>query len=129
MIDGRFGDNGELLFEIQLVAVNGERFEVEALFDTGFTSGWLCINSQDLEALEWSIILPQIEMQTAAGLEYFDLYEGQVIIDSKEFVIPIHVGEELPETLMGSLWFDIMQLVVNKPRGILTLEAVVDITF
>jgi predicted aspartyl protease len=124
MIGGRFGDNGELFFEIQLVSVNGEQFEVEALFDTGFTSGWLSINFQDLEALEWSIILPQIEMQTAQGVEYFDLYEGKVIIDSKEFIIPVHVGEELPETLMGSLWFDIMQLIVNKPRGILTLETV-----
>ncbi|MBW4689245.1 MAG: aspartyl protease [Komarekiella atlantica HA4396-MV6] len=125
MIGGRFGDNGELFFEIKLVSVNGEQFEVESLFDTGFTSGWLSINSQDLEALEWSIILPQIEMQTAQGVEYFDLYEGKVIIDSKEFIIPVHVGEELPETLMGSLWFDIMQLIVNKPRGILTLETVI----
>lgn len=121
---GRFGDNGELFFEIQLVTANGEQFEVEALFDTGFTTGWLAINSQDLEVLEWSVIIPKIEMQTAIGVEYFDLYEGKVIIDSKEFTIPVHVGEELPDTLMGSLWLDIMQLVVNKPKGILTLEAV-----
>ena len=36
------GDNGELFFEIQLVAFSGEDFLVEALFDTGFTDGWLC---------------------------------------------------------------------------------------
>lgn len=124
MIAGRFGDNGELFFEIQLVAEFGEQFEVEALFDTGFTTGWLSINSQDLEALEWSIIIPKIEMRTAQGVEYFDLYEGKVIVDNKEFIIPVHVGEELPDTLMGSLWLDIMQLVVNKPKGILTLEVV-----
>ncbi|MEC4812732.1 MAG: aspartyl protease [Scytonema sp. PMC 1069.18] len=124
MIAGRFGGNGELFFEIQLVAANGEQFEIEALFDTGFTTGWLGINSQDLEALEWSIITPKIEMQTARGSEYFDLYEGKVIVDNKEFIINVHVGEELSDTLMGSLWLDIMQLVVNKPRGILTLEAV-----
>ncbi|KAF3888680.1 MULTISPECIES: hypothetical protein [Nostocales] len=123
MIAGRFGDNGELFFEIQLVAANNEQFEVEALFDTGFTTGWLGINFQDLEALEWSIITPKIEMQTARGSEYFDLYEGKVIFDNKEFIIPVHVGEELSDTLMGLLWLDIMQLVVNKPRGILTLEA------
>ncbi|BAZ36778.1 hypothetical protein NIES4101_26980 (plasmid) [Calothrix sp. NIES-4101] len=41
MIDGRFGDNKELFFEIQLVAANDEEFLVEALFDTGFTDGWL----------------------------------------------------------------------------------------
>jgi predicted aspartyl protease len=124
MIAGRFGENGELLFEIQLVAANGEQFSLEALFDTGFTSGWLSINSQDLKALDWSIIIPKIEMQTAIGLEYFDLYEGKVIVDSLEFTIPVHVGEELPDILMGSVWLDIMQLVVNKPKGILTLEAV-----
>ncbi|MUG98519.1 aspartyl protease [Scytonema sp. UIC 10036] len=103
MIAGRFGDNGELFFEIQLVAANNEQFEVEALFDTGFTTGWLGINSQDLEALEWSIITPKIEMQTARGSEYFDLYEGKVIVDNKEFIIAVHVGEELSDTLMGSL--------------------------
>jgi predicted aspartyl protease len=39
MIDGRFGDNKELFFEIQLVTANNEIFFVEALFDTGFTDG------------------------------------------------------------------------------------------
>ncbi|MEC4812535.1 MAG: hypothetical protein SAK29_04565 [Scytonema sp. PMC 1069.18] len=43
MISGRFGDNKELFFEIQLVTANGEEFLVEALFDTGFTDGWLAI--------------------------------------------------------------------------------------
>lgn len=124
MIAGRFGDNGELFFSIQMVAANSEQFEVEAILDTGFTTGWLAINYQDLEALEWSIIIPKIEMQTAQGVDYFDLYEGKVIVDDKEFTIPVHVGEEIPDTLMGSLWLDIMQLVVNKPKGILTLEVV-----
>ena len=63
-------------------------------------------------------------MQTARGMEYFDLYEGKVIVDSKDFIIPVHVGEELSDTLMGSQWLDIMQLVVNKPKRILTLETV-----
>ena len=124
MIAGRFGDNGELFFSVQMVAANGEQFEVEAILDTGFTTGWLAINYQDLEALEWSIIIPKIEMQTAQGVDYFDLYEGKVIVDDKEFTIPVHVGEEIPDTLMGSLWLDIMQLVVNKPKGILTLQVV-----
>ncbi|MHC5728683.1 MAG: hypothetical protein ACYTXY_32120 [Nostoc sp.] len=35
---GRFGNNGELFFEIQLLVANGEQFEVEAMLDTGFTS-------------------------------------------------------------------------------------------
>jgi clan AA aspartic protease len=54
MISGSFGDNGELLFEIELVAANNDKFSVEALLDTGFTDGWLAINTQDLEVLEWS---------------------------------------------------------------------------
>jgi len=43
MIDGRFGDNKELFFEIKLVGANNQDFLVEALFDTGFTDGWLAI--------------------------------------------------------------------------------------
>ena len=45
MIFGRFGDNGELWFEIELIAITGEQFTTEVLFDTGFTTGWLAINS------------------------------------------------------------------------------------
>jgi predicted aspartyl protease len=119
---GSFGDNGELYFEIQLVAVSGEEFFVEALFDTGFTDGWLAINTQDLEALGWSLLASQVEMTTARGDARFNIYEGKVIIDGIEIIIPVHVGDDIPDTIMGSLWLDIMQLVVNKQRGILTLE-------
>ncbi|WP_414553220.1 aspartyl protease [Anabaena sp. CCY 0017] len=121
---GAFGDNGELWFEIQMQAANGDVFSVEALFDTGFTAGWLAINTQDLEALEWLRIAAQIFMTTARGEGQFNLYEGKVIIDDTEFTIPVHVGDDIPDTLMGSAWLDIMQLVVNKPQGILTLEIV-----
>ncbi|MEA5574182.1 aspartyl protease [Calothrix sp. UHCC 0171] len=119
---GSFGDNGELYFEIQLVAVSGEEFFVEALFDTGFTDGWLAINTQDLEALGWSLLVSQVEMTTARGDARFNIHEGKVIIDGIEIIIPVHVGDDIPDTIMGSLWLDIMELVVNKPRGILTLE-------
>jgi len=71
MIVGIFGENGELLFEIDLIAANGEQFPLEVLLDTGFTTGWLAINSQDLEALQWTLIASQIEMQTARGKEFF----------------------------------------------------------
>jgi predicted aspartyl protease len=123
---GEFGDNGELLFEIQVVAANGEVFSVEALFDTGFTDGWLAVNTQDLQALNWVMIAAQISMRTARGEGQFNLYEGKVIIDGTEIIIPIHVGDDISDTLMGSLWLNIMQLVVNKPRGILTLEMVAE---
>ncbi|MBD2777984.1 aspartyl protease [Iningainema tapete] len=124
MIAGRFGNNGELYFEIQLVAANGDEFSVEALLDTGFTDGWLAINTQDLEAVGWSLLTAQVEMRTAGGEARLNIYEGKVIIDGTEVIIPVHVGDDIPDTLIGSLWLDIMQLVVNKPRGILTLEMV-----
>ncbi|NEP11508.1 MAG: aspartyl protease [Symploca sp. SIO2C1] len=122
MISGRFGENGELFFEIELIASDGECFPVEVLLDTGFTTGFLAINFQDVDALEWHLIRSKIEMTTARGNEFFDLYEGKVVVDSQEWIVPIFVGDELPEILMGSQWLDRMELVVNKLRGILTLE-------
>ena len=124
MISGRFGENGELFFEIELIASNGEVFPVEVLLDTGFTTGFLAINSQDLDALDWSLIATQIEMQTARREGFFDIYEAWVIIDGQDFIVPVLVGEDIPEILIGSQWLDRMQLVVNKPSGILTLEIV-----
>ncbi|MHC5751821.1 MAG: hypothetical protein ACYTXF_14620 [Nostoc sp.] len=66
----------------------------------------------------------QIEMRTARGEARFDIYEGKLIIDGTEVIIPVHVGDDIPDTIIGSLWLDIMLLVVNKPKGILTLEMV-----
>ena len=124
MISGKFGENGELFFEIELIASNGEVFPVEVLLDTGFTTGFIAMNSQDLNALDWSLIAPQIEMQTARGEGFFDIYEAWVIIDGQDLIVPVHVAEDIPEILIGSQWLDRMQLVVNKPMGILTLEIV-----
>lgn len=124
MISGNFGDEGELLFEIELIAANGEQFLVEALLDTGFTTGWLAINAQDIEALSWPLLYPQVEMKTARGEDFFDIYEGRIILDGQEFVVPVHVGDELPDILIGSQWLDIMELVANKPRNILTLKII-----
>jgi clan AA aspartic protease len=121
MISGRFGDNGELLFDIELIANNSDRFSIEALLDTGFTNGWLAINSQDLESLEWSLIAPRIEMGTAGGEEFFAIYQGKIVIDDKEIVIPVYAGDRISETLLGSRWLEIMELVVKKPKQILTL--------
>ena len=122
MISGRFGENGELFFEIELIASNGEVFPVEVILDTAFTTGFIAMNSQDLDALDWSLIAPQIEMQTARGEGFFDIYEAWVIIDGQDLIVPVHVGEDIPEILIGCQWLDRMQLVVNKPSGILTLE-------
>ena len=126
MIAGMFGENGELFFEIELIANNRERFPVEALLDTGFTTGFLAINFQDLEALNWPLIRSKIELRTARGDEFFDIYQGRVILDEQEFIIPVHVGDNLPEILIGSQWLEIMELAVNKPREILTLRIIED---
>ncbi|MBX9254143.1 hypothetical protein H1Q63_09325 [Desmonostoc muscorum CCALA 125] len=63
-------------------------------------------------------------MRTARGEARFDIYEGKLIIDGTEVIIPVHVGDEIPDTIIGSLWLETMQLIVNKPKGILTLEMV-----
>ncbi|MDB9304124.1 aspartyl protease [Nodularia spumigena CS-591/12] len=89
MILGNFGDEDELLFEIELITADGLEIPVEALFDTGF-SWWLAINNQDVEALDW-IYVEQQTMLTAQGDAEFDIYLGKVRIDGKNFDIPVHV--------------------------------------
>ena len=44
MIAGRFGDEDELFFEVELIADNGLELPVDVLLDTGF-SGWLAMDS------------------------------------------------------------------------------------
>ena len=122
---GRFGDNGELLFEVELVAANGERFAVDALLDTGFTTGFLAINSQDLIALQGHKTASDVEMKTARGDDFFDIYEGRIIIDGEEVTISVYVGEEIPECLIGTRWLEVMELRVNKRDGILILSRMI----
>jgi predicted aspartyl protease len=40
---GTFGADGELFFELKLIPTVGEPFDIQALFDTGFTDGWLVL--------------------------------------------------------------------------------------
>lgn len=122
MIVGRFGENGELFFDLELIAADGEQLPVEVLLDTGFTTGYLAINKQDVEALQWAKTATQLAMQTARGEENFDVYAGKVILDKTEFTIAVHVSDGIPEILMGSQWLEILELIVNKPRDILTLQ-------
>jgi predicted aspartyl protease len=47
MIRGQFNSRGELIFEIELIATDGDdEIPVNVLLDTGFT-GWLAIDNQD----------------------------------------------------------------------------------
>jgi hypothetical protein len=120
MILGRFGDEDELFFEIDLIAADGLELSVEALLDTGF-SWWLAINNQDIEALGW-IYLEQQTMVTARGDAEFDIYLGKVQIDGQYFDIPVHVGQGLPEILLGRQWLKNRRLVVDISSSVLMLE-------
>ncbi|WP_309232588.1 aspartyl protease [Cylindrospermum sp. FACHB-282] len=84
MIVGKFGEIGELIFEIDLITADGESFPVEALLDTGFTTGWLALDIQDVQTLGWSKIDSEVIMQMARGEDLFDLYEGKVVLDGQE---------------------------------------------
>jgi predicted aspartyl protease len=121
MIEGRFGDEDELFFEIELIAADGLELPVDAMLDTGF-SGWLAMENQDLEGLDW-IYIKQQTMQTAKGEFNFELYAGKIRIDGQEFDIPVHVGDGVPEFLLGRQWLKTRRLVVDISKGILTLEA------
>ncbi|MEG5035258.1 aspartyl protease [Microcoleus sp. AT3-D2] len=121
MIEGTFGDEDELFFEIELIADNGLELPVDALLDTGF-SGWLAMDSQDLEGLDWTYVEKET-MRTAKGEFDFDIYAGKIRIDEQEFDIPVHVGAGVPEILIGRQWLKNRRLVVDMAAGILTLEA------
>ncbi len=121
MIDGRFGEIGELFFEIDLVAADGERFPIEVLLDTGFTTGWLALDTQDCLSLGWVMIESERLMLTARGEEYFDIYEGKAVVDGEEYVIPVLVGDGIPESILGLQWLKLLPLAVNFGTGVLTL--------
>lgn len=120
MIQGTFGDEDELFFEIELIADNGLELPVDALLDTGF-SGWLAMNSQDLEGLDWVYVRRQ-KMITARGEFNFDIYAGKVRIEGQEFDIPVHVGDGVPEVLIGRHLLKNRLLIVDISAGVLTLE-------
>ncbi|MCP2731634.1 aspartyl protease [Limnofasciculus baicalensis] len=121
MISGTFGDIGELNFEIDLIAGNGERFPVDVLLDTGFTTGWLAMDIQDVQSLGWSIIETEQAMQMARGEEFFDIYEGKVVLDGQEYIIPVLAAIGIPESILGLQWLKILPLAVNFTAGVLTL--------
>jgi predicted aspartyl protease len=46
---------------------------------------------------------------------------GKVILDGKEYEIPVHLGDNITEVLLGSEWLKFLRLVVDFPEDILTL--------
>jgi predicted aspartyl protease len=121
MISGRFGEIGELIFEIDLIAADDDKYSIEVLLDTGFTTGWLALDIQDAESLGWSLVERNRTMEMARGEEYFDIYEGRVVLDEQEYIIPVLVGEGIREPLLGLQWLKMLPLAVNFSAEILTL--------
>jgi clan AA aspartic protease len=118
-IFGFFGDEDTLLFEISLIASDGLELPVDAMFDTGF-SYWLAINDQDVDALGWERLREQT-MRTARGDIKFDIYIGKVKFDGQELDIPVHIGKDLSEVLLGRQWLKNKRLIVDMALEVLTL--------
>jgi len=119
MIQGTFGERGQLFFEIELITADNVNLPVDAMLDTGFT-GFIAMNKQDLDGLDWTYI-GRDELRTAQGESSFEIYLGKIVLDEQEYEIPVFAGDEIIEVLLGSEWLKILPLVVNYQAGILTL--------
>jgi clan AA aspartic protease len=120
MIFGEFSSKGELIFEISLIAADGDIIPVNALLDTGFT-GWLAIDNQDAESLGWLLERDREDMQTAGGEADFSVYAGNVLIDGEEFATEVVGGDRISDILLGVRWLQTKRLVADFPMGVLTL--------
>jgi predicted aspartyl protease len=121
MITGQFNSQGELVFEISLVAADKDQLLVNAVLDTGFT-GWLALNTQDAESLGWTLnIQEQRKMNTAWGEADFDIYEGTISLDGEQFTIEMLAGNQFEDILLGVYWLQIKRLVADFSTGVLTL--------
>ncbi|MBC6423354.1 MAG: aspartyl protease [Hormoscilla sp. GM102CHS1] len=120
MISGEFSAKGELVFEIDLIGADGEPVPVNAVLDTGFT-GWLVVDNQDAESLDWLLAPAQQKMQTATGEASFNAYLGTVVLDGEEFTIPVLGANQLENILLGVRWLERKRLVSDFPAGVLTL--------
>ncbi|MFE1747409.1 aspartyl protease [Coleofasciculus sp. H7-2] len=119
MIQGEFDEIGQLFFEIDLIAANGEILPITALLDTGSTQ-WLAINDQDLQGLGWSRI-GRRKIVTAMGETTLDTYLGKVVLDGEEFTIEVVAGAAFRESLMGAPCLRQRRLVADFTAGLLTL--------
>ena len=119
MIQGYFGDNGTLYFEIDLIAADASVITVHALLDTGFTD-WLAMDTQDVDSLGW-LLVDRREMRTARGDVTLNIYQGTVSFDGQELTIPVLAGEEISEVLIGLPWLETRRLVVDRKAGLLRL--------
>ena len=119
MIEGFLGEEDALLFEINLIASDGLELPVDAMLDTGF-SYFLAINEQDIDALGWELLREQT-MRTARGDVKFNICIGKIRFGEQEYDIPVHVGTDLSEVLLGRQWLQNMRLIVDISSNKLTL--------
>ena len=122
MIEGRFGENGQIYLEIDLIGGDNFSFPVETMLDTGFTE-FLAMNKQDIQSLDWTFS-GQDKLRTAQGETKFDVYHGRVIIDGQEFEIPVFAGDEIQEILLVSRWLKLFVLIANYAENRVSLELI-----
>jgi clan AA aspartic protease len=122
MIQGIFGEKGQIYFEIDLIGGDNFSFPVETMLDTGFTE-YLAMNKQDVLSLDWSF-LRQNKLRTAQGESEFDVYSGRVVIDGQEWEVPVFAGDEIQEILLGSRWLKLFILVANYRENTVKLELI-----
>lgn len=120
MIQGRFGGNGQIYFEIELITSDGLSFSTEATLDTGFTE-YIAISQQDLESLDWTFLRKE-ELRTAQGEATFDIYLGKIAIATQEFEVPVFAGDEIREILLGYQWLKTFTLMVNFQENRVSLS-------
>ncbi|MDB9306625.1 aspartyl protease [Nodularia spumigena CS-591/12] len=122
MIEGRFGENGQIYFEIDLIGGDNFSFPVETMLDTGFTE-YLSMNKQDVQSLDWTFLC-QDKLRTAQGETEFDVYNGRVIIDGQDFEFPVFAGDEIQEILLVSRWLKLFILFANYAENTVKLELI-----
>jgi predicted aspartyl protease len=115
-----FNRKGELIFDIGLIAADETTFPVKALFDTGFND-WLLINNKSAAYLGWVQEDDRI-VNTAAGITLLNVYEGIILIDGEEFIIPVLKGDEIKNILLGVRWLQFKRLIADYSAGVLTLD-------
>lgn len=120
MILGEFNERGELVFEITLISATREYVPVNAILDTGFT-GWLAINTQEADSLDWELDREQEIMSTAAGNTPLYRYSASLAMDGQEFHINALAGDEIENLLLGLRWLETKRLVADFPNQLLTL--------
>ncbi|WP_413167886.1 aspartyl protease [Capilliphycus salinus ALCB114379] len=123
MINGRITRQG-IYFEIDLITSDGELIPVDALFDTGFTSGILGIHAQDVEALGWQYIATERGVPTANGEADFLIDRGQVFVDEHQIEVPVFVGQfpEIDRVILGYQALELFYITFDNKQNIATLE-------